>query len=171
MPILISTRPRSTIVRTGGGTFGCPANGPPRHVRSWKPSATDGRVPKNMSSSRRMYSRSCGVKGQGAGVVRPVMTAILRWSRRRPNGDQTSGRIVRLCSFVEAWSEPFSRVVCLVTAPAAFFIRHQQSQAAHEAVARCHHSASASSSQGPRMNVATSIAPSSAHRTLSTCPP
>ena len=27
-----------------------------------------------------------------------------------------------------------------------------------------HHSASASSSQGPRMNVATSIAPSSAHR-------
>ena len=97
MPILISTRPRSTIVRTGGGTFGCPANGPPRHVRSWKPSATDGRVPKNMSSSRRMYSRSCGVKGQGAGVMRPVMTAIVRRSHCRPNGDQTSREGSRDC--------------------------------------------------------------------------
>ena len=88
--ILISTRPRSTIVRTGGGTFGCPAKGPPRHVRSWKPSATDGRVPKNMSSSRRMYSRSRGVKGQGAGVVCPVMVAIVCRSHCRPNGAQFS---------------------------------------------------------------------------------
>jgi hypothetical protein len=30
-----------------------------------EPSATDGRVPKKMSSSRRMYSRSFGVNGQG----------------------------------------------------------------------------------------------------------
>ena len=37
-----------------------------------------------------MYSRSCGVKGQGAGVMRPVMTAIVRQSHCRPNGDQTS---------------------------------------------------------------------------------
>ena len=46
-----------------------------------------------------------------------------------------------------------------------------RSRAAHEATDRCHHSASASSSQGPRINVATSIAPSSAHRMLDTCPP
>ena len=63
-PVLISIMPRSSMVRSGGGTFGCPANGPPRHVRSWKPSATEGRVPKKISSSRRMYSRSCGVNEQ-----------------------------------------------------------------------------------------------------------
>jgi hypothetical protein len=92
VPILISTRPRSTIVRTGGGTFGCPAKGPPRHVRSWKPSATDGRVPKNMSSSRRMYSRSCGVKGQGAGFMRPVMTPLYAGPTAAPMAIKPPGR-------------------------------------------------------------------------------
>jgi hypothetical protein len=29
-----------------------------------------------MSNSRRMYSRSCEVKGQGVGVLRPVMTPL-----------------------------------------------------------------------------------------------
>jgi hypothetical protein len=37
-----------------GGTFGLSACGPPRHVLSWKPSATVGSVEKNMSSSRRI---------------------------------------------------------------------------------------------------------------------
>jgi hypothetical protein len=49
-----------------------------------------------MSSSRRMYSRSREVKGQGAGVVRPVMVAIVRWSHCRPNGAQLQGGVVRL---------------------------------------------------------------------------
>ena len=40
----------------------------------------------------------------------------------------------------------------------------------HDGAIRCD-SANASSSHGPRMNVATSIVPSSDHRTLSTCPP
>ena len=39
-----------------------------------------------------MYSRSRGVKGQGAGVVRPVMVAIVRRSHCRPNGAQSRGR-------------------------------------------------------------------------------
>ena len=38
----------------GRGYFGCPERGPPRQVLTWKPSATRGRVEKNMSSSRRM---------------------------------------------------------------------------------------------------------------------
>ena len=39
-----------------------------------------------------MYSRSRGVKGQGAGVVRPVMVAIVCRSHCRPNGAQSRGR-------------------------------------------------------------------------------
>ena len=35
-PVLITIRPRSTNVRSGGGIFVCLACGPPRHVRSWK---------------------------------------------------------------------------------------------------------------------------------------
>jgi hypothetical protein len=73
-PVLITIRPRSSMVRSGGGIFGCLACGPPRHVRSWKPPANDGRVPKKMSSSRRMYSRSFGVNGQGVWFVRVAMT-------------------------------------------------------------------------------------------------
>ena len=60
----ISISPRSTMICNGGGIFGYLACGPPRQVRSWKPSATDGSVPKKMSSSRRMYFRSFGVNGQ-----------------------------------------------------------------------------------------------------------
>jgi hypothetical protein len=40
--VLISIRPRSTMVRSGGSSFGCLACGPSRHVRNRKPSATEG---------------------------------------------------------------------------------------------------------------------------------
>jgi hypothetical protein len=66
------------MVCSGGGIFGCLACGPPRQVRSWKPSATDGRVPKKMSSSRRMYSRSFGVNGQAVWFVRAIIMRIIR---------------------------------------------------------------------------------------------
>jgi hypothetical protein len=53
---LVSSRisPWSTSDWATGGTFGMPACGPPRHVLSWKPSATVGNVEKNISSSRRI---------------------------------------------------------------------------------------------------------------------
>ena len=97
VPVLTSIRPRSTMVRSDGGIFVCPACGPPRQVRSWKPSATEGNVPKKMSSSRRTYSRSFGVSGQGVCFVRVAMVGSicqpgwLQHDRTRGIRDRLSG--------------------------------------------------------------------------------
>jgi hypothetical protein len=77
-----------------------------------------------------------------------------------------SARTARARSLRSAASQLCRRRRSALSLPGAI-----RSRAAHEATDRCHHSASASSSQGPRINVATSIAPSSAHRMLNTCPP
>ena len=70
-------RPRSTRVLAGGGSFGCPFCWPPRQVLNWNPSATEGNVLKNWSSSRRMYSRSAGVRSAPEGLSDVVMSAII----------------------------------------------------------------------------------------------
>ena len=45
-------RPRSTTLLAGGGSFGRPRCGPPRQIFRANPSATEGKVLKNWSSSR-----------------------------------------------------------------------------------------------------------------------
>jgi hypothetical protein len=61
---VVSSRinPRSRRLLAAGRSLGRPAFGPPRQALSEKPSATVGKVEKNMSSSRRMWSRSAGVR-------------------------------------------------------------------------------------------------------------
>jgi hypothetical protein len=52
----------------------------PRNVGrpiNWNPSATEGNVLKNWSSSRRMYSRSAGVKSAPEGLSEVVMGAFI----------------------------------------------------------------------------------------------
>jgi hypothetical protein len=41
-PVLISIRPRSTMVRSGGSSFGCLACASSRNACNWKPSAAEG---------------------------------------------------------------------------------------------------------------------------------
>src|SRR4051812_49684521 len=55
------------MVRTVGGTLGSPADGPPRHVRSNMPSATDGYWLNCMQKDRRIRSRSGAVNSRGGG--------------------------------------------------------------------------------------------------------
>jgi len=77
--------PRSRRPLAAGEIFGLPRSGPPRHVLSWKPSATVGSDEKNMSSSLRIYARSLGVNS-ALGAVRVSRTGRERAARPKPPG-------------------------------------------------------------------------------------
>ena len=83
-PVSSRINPRSSKLAAAGESFGLPASGPPRQVLSWKPSDTLGRVEKKLSSSRRMYSRSRGVKVATATLGILLMRLMLARSAARP---------------------------------------------------------------------------------------
>ena len=66
-PVSSRISPRSTRPLAIDESFGFPASEPPRQTLSIKPSATVGYVEKNISSSRRMYSRSPSVNPAAVG--------------------------------------------------------------------------------------------------------
>ena len=104
--------PRARRLPARGGIFGSPACWPPRQTRIGNPSATVGRVEKNWSSSRRMYSRSPGANPAidccHVSFMAPSIAyaGCDRWPRYPPDTVRQSRRADRMGSVPDTDRDP-----------------------------------------------------------------